>query len=58
MFQSKTNNQKPHILLNHTLENNRAYGKYRVGVESSNPTQVCKQNTNKKNKNAENNQHR
>lgn len=40
MSQSKTTNQKPCILQNHILNNNRAYGKHRVGAEGSNPIQV------------------
>ena len=49
MSQSKTNNQKPHILQNHTLKNNKADGKFRVGAEGSSPIQLCNQ-TNKNNK--------
>lgn len=41
MSQSKTENQKPHILQNHTLKNNRAYEKYIIGGEGSNPIQIC-----------------
>ena len=49
MSQSKTNNQKPHILQNHTPKNYKADGKFRVGTEGSSPIQLCNQN-NKNNK--------
>lgn len=54
MSQSKAENKKPHILQNHTLKNNRAYEKYRIGGEGSNPIQICNQNINKNNKKNEN----
>lgn len=54
MSQSKTNNQQPYILQNHTLKNNRAYGKYKVRAEGSKPIQFCNQNTDKSSKNTEN----
>ena len=49
MSQSKTTNQKPHILQNHTVKNNKADGKFRVGAEGSSPIQIFNQ-TNKNNK--------
>lgn len=42
------------FLKNHTLKNNRAYGKYRVQTEGSNHIQFCNQNTDKSRKNSEN----
>lgn len=43
---------------NHTLKNKGPIEKNRGGSESSNPIQVCNQNTNKNSKNIEDYQHR